>query len=199
MNSQEFKFEEESHTYTLGGKPIVSATGLMKENGLYGQLDFVTDEHLWRGKMIHEMMEMHHQGILDVAKLEDEIRGYHRAWLKFVGETGFRPLGFEKKMFHPVLKFGATPDVWGLVATELWILDYKHGIVQNSTAIQLALYQLALINSGEIEPTGRPIKRVGIQLKADGNYTLKPFLDDNDLNIATMMISVHNWRINNVK
>jgi len=198
MNSLEFKFDEESHTYTLGDKKLISATGLMKDNGLYPFLKYCTDEHMWRGKKIHEMMEFYHKGTLYIEKLNEDIRGYYFAWKKFEGETGFKALGFEKRMYHPVLQYGATPDVWGLVGHELWILDYKHGIVQRSTGIQLALYQLALIACGEIGAISRPIKRVGIQLRANGTYNIKTFEDENDINIANMMISVHNWRINNV-
>lgn len=190
-------YNENDHTYKVGGLPIKSVTDLLKQNNLY-PIILGTDEHRWRGHAVHEMMNFFHKGTLDEKNLDPLLLPYLRGWRRFVGETGFRTLGYEIAFYHPVLHYGGRPDVWGTVGKEIWITDYKSGPVSRVTGLQLAGYQMLLIACGEIPEKGIPIRRIGIHLKNDGNYNLKPFDDDNDLNIWTMIISVHNWGLNNV-
>lgn len=192
------KFDEDSHTYEVAGIKRSSVTDLLKKNGLNKGLIYATDEHRWRGHAVHEMMKLHHKGTLDEINLDEDLRPYLRAWRRFVGETGFSTMGFEKPLYHPVLNYAGTPDVWGRVGKEIWLPDYKSGTVPRVTGLQLAGYEMLLIACGEIPEKGIPIRRIGIHLKNDGNYNLRPFEDHNDKNIWTMIVSVHNWGINNV-
>jgi len=190
------EFNPETHTYLLDGKERVSTTTLLKRNGLYKN-DFATDEHLWRGKAVHEAMHYHHKGTLDRSKLDAEIAGYIAGWLRFERETGFKALGWETPFWHPVYDYTGTPDVWGECKNEIWVPDYKTGAVPEVTRLQLASYVLLLLANKKIS-ADKPIRRMGIQLCSDGDYKIKPFDDPSDYHIWNMIISVHNWGKNNV-
>jgi len=196
MNNLAYKLEfiEESHIYLVDGRKRVSTTTLLKQNGLYGNiLQFATDEHLWRGKAIHEAMEYYNKGTLDWSKLDPAIRPYISAFELFQKEKGFIPRGWELHLWHPVLDYTGTPDVWGDVGPEIWVMDYKSGVVPRGTGVQLAAYKSLLIVN-DLIPKDKIIRRVGIQLKSDGDYKLTPFNDPVDENIWQMIISINNWR-----
>lgn len=198
MNSQAFRFDPDTHKYFINDREAVSVTTLLKNNGCYPHFKYVTDEHIWRGRQIHDMMELYHRGTLDLEALDELIVPYHRGWLKFEAETGFKMVGFEEELYHPLLMVGGKPDAWGLCGQEIWIIDYKHGIPPRVTGLQLAGYEVLLKANNRIDTTGRRVRRIGLQLKSDGDYNIIPFDDPNDINIWMMMVSIHNWRKNHV-
>lgn len=193
----DLSFEPEGHVYKVAGKQKISTTTLLKRNGLYDNITYATDEHLWRGKAIHEAMHYFHKGTLDFARLDPLINGYIRGYRKFEVETGFRALGWERPLWHPVLDYVGTPDLWGMVKDEYWVVDYKHGVVPRVTGLQLSSYKMLLQASGLI-PKDAVVRRVGLQLLAEGDYRPRYFKDENDDRIWLMIVSVHNWGQNNV-
>lgn len=192
-----FRYDAENHKYFLGQKEIVGVTDLLKNNGCYPHVRYATDEHRWRGEQVHEMMRLLHKGTLDTNSLDPLIIPYHQSWNKLRSDTGIVVLGFETPMGHPTFQYGGTPDLWGMVGKEFWILDYKTGKAPRVTGLQLSGYKGLLLVNGCID-TSRPIRRMGLELRPDGNYSLTPFDDDKDDSIFMMMVSTHNWRINNV-
>lgn len=200
MNSPAYKleFDESVHEYKVAGDKKISTTTLLKRNGLYSNIQFATDEHLWRGKAIHEAMHYYHKRTLDFAKLDPLIVPYIQGWVSFERDFGFKALGWEQPLWHPLFDYCGTPDVWGQIANgDFWVMDYKHGLVPRVTGLQLASYgELLKINN--YVPAGQKIHRVGIQMTAESDYRPRYFKDENDWGVWQMIVSVHNWGKNNV-
>ena len=193
------EFNEAEHTYHVSGQRRDSVTDLLKQFGMMPGIRYATDEHLWRGQQIHEAMRLYHNGTLAMASLDPAIGPYLRSWDRFVLETGWRTLGFEIPMVHPLLGFCGRPDVWGIVRDEFWVVDYKSGGLTPSVRLQLAGYGSLLLVNGHVPVNMRHcIRRVGIQLKPEEDYNLKPCDDPTDIAVWSMMVSVNNWRKENV-
>lgn len=188
------RFDEESHTYTVGGREKESVTDILKEFGFQPRIRYCTDEGMWRGQQIHKALEFYHKGTLNVNSLDPLIRPYLDAWRLFEAETGFQAWGWETALWDPTSDRCGRPDVYGQCSDEIWVLDYKSGGVDPVTGLQLAAYQSMLCNLGLIPIGKKPIKRFAIQLKPTGRYNIRPFNDEDDLVVWHFVNNSFNYR-----
>ena len=62
---------------------------------------------------------------LDESTLDERLRGYLNAWIRFRSETGFKPELVEQKFHHPKLNYAGTPDRTGWIEGQYGVLDLK--------------------------------------------------------------------------
>ena len=166
-------FDEATHTYRLGEVIVPSVTQVLSTIGLYKGKAFMTPEHAERGTRVHFLTELHDLGFSDdvqhMLNLYPHIAGYHKAYVKFLKESGFKPSLIEKRIYSLTHMYAGTLDRVGNFNGDPHILDIKSGVLQESDAIQTAGYSIAL---SEMEGIKNIYNRCALYLKQDGRYKL---------------------------
>jgi hypothetical protein len=115
---------------------------------------------------------------LDWSTVDDRIKGYLTAALKFLEKAGAKPaeLQLEKKLVHPGLFYAGRADVIGVMFGEEAVVDWKSGALGHA-GIQLAAYEWAeRYGSGNPKPKAR----IAVQLREDGTYTMTRYTKADD-------------------
>lgn len=189
---------DENHIYYVDGIKKTGATELLKNSGLIPGIEFVSEEALWRGSVVHEMCRLINKKTIDYSTIDPTIQPYGAAYESFLIDTGFQPRYWEQKLWHSTLDFCGQIDVLGQVKDEWWIIDYKSSL--NTRAIarwvgyQLALYQILVLRNYDTFPNISRLRRFGLKLMATGKYNLVPFSDPNDFSVALASINIKNGR-----
>lgn len=168
-----FLFDEASHVYTLNGLPLPSVTTILKRCGLIDET-YYTQSATLRGKIVHSICHLYDENRLDMSSVDERLRGYLEAWIKFRSESGFIPSQSECPMYSKALWFAGTPDKIGLDPKDKakkWLVDIKTGEIQKWIKYQTVGYEI-LCN----EKT--PYTRLGVKLNDDGTYNRPVFMTD---------------------
>jgi hypothetical protein len=181
-----FIYTDENHLYTLDGRPLSSTTGILKAEGFIDTTWYNEDART-RGSYVHLTCHLYDKGTLDIDTLDDALRPYLDAYIRFKAETGFEVVESEVPHYHPQYLYAGTPDKAGTMEGTDTLIDLKTGVIQSWTALQLASYELFY---------DRPMKRFGVQLTDEGKYKMVPFTDRTDRNIFLSALAIHNWKIN---
>ncbi len=192
-------FNEENHEYRLNGLVIPSVTQIIEWvfRSFDGVKESFLEEASWRGTCVHKAVYLHELSILDWNTLDTQFVPYLEAWILFKKQTGFitDPEFMEKPCFHPVYKYGMTPDIPGSLFGVKTLLDIKTGNILPIAALQLAAYQEGI---NATKPKEKIKARYAIQLKKDGKYKLSDeFKTKTDFNTFLCAMSVYNWKGNN--
>ena len=188
----EFSFEQETHTYRLDGQVIPSVTQVLEPlMELEGIRREVLEEAAAFGTHVHEACALMLQKRLDWATLDTRLVPYVSAAKKFVEEAKVVVLRVEHRMCDPVLRVAGTLDLLGVIDRSTGIFDWKSSAVMSkTTGLQLAGYDhLHRRSLG-----GRPLKRFGVQLRADGDYRLFEYKDPRDQNWFFSALNLWHWK-----
>lgn len=184
--TQEFQFEESTHTYREGGLVIPSCTRVLDHSGL-ADFGFVNREILerrsWLGTHVHTCTEYVDTGGLDWSSVDEEAKGYVDSWINFCSVHNFRPSVREYQCIANIngMRYGMRLDAAGLFHKRFTIADMKIGTEQLSHPAQLAGYSAGLPIQREeselmhdAEPNVHPLARfsirgrIGVYLKKNG-------------------------------
>lgn len=182
-----FRFDAEPHLYWLEGQIRWSCTGMLKAVG-YVDDRFFSEASAIRGRHIHKATQIIDGGLI-LGGLEQDYVGYVEGWEAFVREHRFTPRIIELPMYHPIYKFGVTPDREGLLDGSIpAVVEIKTGLVPWWTKFQTALQDLT-IGCWDI---GSPVyrRRFSVQLHADGHYVMQEYDDPSDYDIARCIAAV---------
>lgn len=165
-------FDEQTHTYTLGGKTVPSVTeivGILTAKSMSALPPMMLDNAARRGTRVHEVCELIDYGIpLEDIGIEPDIVGYVTAYLKF--KRDYRPQWqlIEQPVFNAVLGYAGRLDRFGTIDGKETIVDIKTTASSNklnkiSWSVQTEGYKYAIrkLDAG----------RMIVQLKPNGNYT----------------------------
>jgi hypothetical protein len=188
----ELRFEPEQHRYFFGQIPMPSVTQVLDRENDYGGVPPETLEAARQfGTHVHEanFLMLRHQ--LEWRTLDPSLVSFVSAARKFILEQRITVLAAELRLCDPDLRFAGTLDVLGVWKHNEWIFDWKSASTMPRTApLQLAAYDhLYKKNYG-----GRPRKRAGVQLKADGTYAIHPYADPRDMNLFLSALNLWHWR-----
>lgn len=166
--------------------------GITRCLALAGVTDFsfCDEESRWRGSETHKMIELCDLGTLNEATVPADLLGYLRAHKKFMRETGFIPQKIEFEVRDKTLKLRGRVDRLGLLRGKRTIADFKTGQVADAVGLQLCL-------GGYLADPAVWFNRIAVQLKADGNYSLKPFhlMEwQSDLSTALACVRIARWK-----
>ncbi len=191
-------FHEDSHAYELDGQMLPSVSQILRD------MDFIdaqwfTEYACQRGTLVHRIIQYHLNGELDKDSVDPELYGYLEAWKKFEAETKYEAHIIELPMASEQHRFAGTPDSVGNIGKDRALVDIKTGAITPATQVQMAAYILLLEDTLEapIIPHGAKIKRIAVQLKADGTYCLKEFKDRQDRQIFLAALACWQWQKNN--
>lgn len=184
-------FDEETHTYTAGGVIVPSVTQIISAAGLYGNTSFYTEESRLRGSYVHQIIEYHLSGELDESTIDESLRPYFDAWLRFVEESKYESEECEKRLAHNYLRYAGTIDHVGHLNGLFSIIDVKTGqSIHPATAIQTAGYS-GLLNTYAA--------RFALLLKDDGTYKLQSYKSSEDKDVFLAALNLYYWKQNNLK
>jgi len=184
-------YDDESHTYTIDGRPVPSITQALVEAGIV-ETKFYNEEGRDRGSFIHKASQYLDQKDLDLDSIPEDHKGFLDGYQEFKDCTGFEPYlhGIEKPLFHPVHYFGGTPDRWGKLNGSDVVLELKTGSISPWTAIQTAAQEI-LINF--IEPA-LDLRRHALRLSKDGKWKLFTYNDPRDHAVFLAALQVSHWK-----
>lgn len=184
-----FTFDPTTHTYRLDGRTLPSVTQVIRGVGL---IDFqgIDQEILDRasafGAAVHQACHYADQGDLNWDTLDELIKVYVQSWLNFRGDMHLQSFGaIEEPIYNEGYFFAGTPD--RINSHKNIIIDIKTGQVQPWIGLQLAAYSIL---AGM--PTAR---RIAVQLKPDGKFTVHEFTDRKDREVFLAALAVYNWKM----
>jgi hypothetical protein len=189
-------FNKDTHTYFRGRRPVGSVTQVLKATGLIGNdIDFVSEDHMWKGSCIHKGIELINKMKLDWETVDDtEVYPYLKAYEQFISATGFQALLVEFPVFDPVLGIAGTLDVEGTFPSGIHaVIDVKSGTVKPWARIQLSGYDYLLQSEF---PTAKPRERYALELKGGKPKVVRFGEAEQDRGIFLAACSVFNWRLN---
>jgi hypothetical protein len=126
-----------------------------------------------------------------------DLAGYVTAGIRAHEESGFIVANVEQRVYDPVYGYAGTFDLDGVIGNDLWLWDYKTGIILPGHGLQLAAY----LNR---RPSPRRYRYAAVQLKADGNYrihesgrsgVLRHTSYQRDLGIFLSALACSKWRL----
>jgi hypothetical protein len=184
-------FNEELHTYHVGGVRYPSVTEIIKPlSNFKGVSESVLEYAAGRGRAVHKACEIYNRGEEFAAPLDPVIVPYFNAWKRFVNEKDVVIMSAEQHLAHPTMRYAGTFDATAAVALDDWLLDIKAvAQLQPCTGVQLAGYANLI---------GRPaIRRAAVQLKPDGTYLFHEYKSKSDWPTFVSCLTIHNFRSNN--
>lgn len=186
------EFDAATHTYMLNGRRCPSVTEVLQPLQL---LDGIPPDILEaariRGQHVHTAVHMMIHKTLEWRTLDPQLVGYVQAAKKFLDEADVKVLVSEYRMADEGLKVAGTLDIIGILKRATCLFDWKSTATMPRTAgPQTAAYDhLYRKNLG-----GRPMRRYGVQLFADGSYKLHAYDDPRDFTWFTSALNIWHWR-----
>ncbi len=165
---------DENHRYWLGNKHVVSVTQVMQSAGII-DTKFYTVEARERGTVVHKCIHYLNQNDLDIASIDESVRGYISAYRAFLEISRLTIRMAETVVYSPKHEYCGTLDIAGVMRGRSVIIDVKTGHAPAWVGIQLAAYKNALLECG-----GPRCSRYSLELRNDGNFKLREHKDIDD-------------------
>lgn len=135
-------FEAETHTYTLGGRPVPSVTQVLDEQ--LADWSMVPPDVLEAARVfgthVHEAVKLEVRKRLDWQSLDPAIAPYIEGLRNFMRKGDFVPLASEIQMGHGLFRYAGTLDLYGPVCGVSSLIDVKSGAVPRTVGPQTAGY-----------------------------------------------------------
>lgn len=160
--------DETTHTYYVGDQIVPGVTNTLKEAKIvdYSMIpQDVLRAASWRGTVVHRALHWWALGTLDMASIDPAIAGYVTAGIRFHEESRFEIANVEQIVYDEVHGYAGMFDLDGLIGDELWLVDYKTGIIMPGHGLQLAAYL-------NCRRSPRRYRYAALKLNADGTYQL---------------------------
>jgi hypothetical protein len=159
----EIILNRQSHDYTVDGIVKPSVTQVLKDQGILVISDFSTGPET--GKMVHEATEAVDLGLYNAADWPEIVWPYIDAYLAFKEAVSFEPRGVEQLLYNEAYGYCGTLDRTGLLKGKPALVDFKTGVPNVATTVQIAAYWMAHSQRDKLTC-------YSLYLKADGKYKL---------------------------
>jgi len=192
----ELTFDEEAHKYVYRGKVLPSVTQLL--SGLHsfaGVSHEVLEAARERGTHVHSATHYFDEGDLDISSLDEQTRGYLKAWSRFTLDTDPEWTAIEVPIAHPVLLYAGTPDRRGDITLRGervadCQVDIKTAVDSHPVwGVQTIAYDKAAGKEGR--------RRFTCQLRADGTYRLLEWASPQDWPVFMSLLTLRTWKERN--
>lgn len=180
----ELTFEPEKHEYKLDGVSVPSVTQILVKSGIVDTI-WYTENGCARGDAVHKAIHYHDQDDLEWDSLDEIVKPYVEAWIKFRTDVHFEIIKSEESVYDPIYRYAGTYDKIGFLGPKNIILDIKTGAPHQANALQLAAYAATFTN---------PLERYALHLKPDGTYKLIHYTDRSDIKTFLAALAVVNWK-----
>lgn len=193
-------FEQETHTYKVGGVVVPSVTQLLSCASSFG---FLSPEDLMaaqdRGTYIHAMCEAD-----DLEDLDEEVERTREhwprllAWRQFCQDFGANWELIEGMSHSKRFGYAGTLDRAGRLekhsGEQCWIIDIKSSMSKSRVwGLQLAAYRQML---SEHNMQWALARRACVRLLADGTYRFDEFKSPKDWPAFQSIITLTDWKNN---
>jgi hypothetical protein len=204
IEAENVEFFSDDHSYRMpDGRKVMSVTQILSLAGLVnyeGIPAAILEYAAWRGTMVHQVTNLHDQGIDVEANYDipEEILPYYRAWVDFKLEFDFIPdlAEIERPRVVTVrgIEYAMTPDAPGTMRGIPTVVEKKATAAVHATwGIQLAGYEMGLKR-----PAGyRTYQRIAVQLKKDARCKVIPFEAATDHDLFQHAHAIAAWKLNN--
>ena len=193
LNFSDMVFDEVAHAYFLDGKQLPSVTQLLKLVVSFDNIPEDVLEHKRQiGVAVHKACELLDEDDLDEDSLSPSLIKYVDAYKLFKRQNKVEILLNEQKMCHKTLGYAGTVDRVGIINNDSkrTIIDLKTSAsLSDWVGLQLAGYSMALSSH-----TGEQYKRCALQLRPDGTYRYREYIDPMDLPVFHSLLNVCKWR-----
>jgi len=147
FKASRFVFYKQEHKYMLDDKELPSVTTVLAEAGMYGN-NFYTRDAALRGTAVHTACELYLHGRLDDKTMDEELVPYVEAFKKFLSMSGFTLMFSEMPLYHSVLRYAGTVDMYGEYRGKFVIVDIKSGNPHPTHDVQIGGgYKPLLVNN----------------------------------------------------
>ena len=166
---------DSKHRYYLGRtrKPgfteICTAVGIIEPNRFY------TDQGREEGISLSKWLLFLCQGAVPTRPPHPAIAARVEAIKSFIRDSQFRLVGGEVPQYDPKVDACCTPDIWGFIGTNKYVIDAKRGSPLPFHAVQTAAQAMAL----EFAPD----HRAALYLGKNGKPKLVHHEDPNDFKV----------------
>lgn len=190
-NGTECAFDSKDHSYSIGGRPALGVTSVLKEVGLIDE-QWWTSEARTRGTIVHRACELLNKGTLNWRSLDPRFVPYVAAYKRFKEESGFKVIYNEQPIFSPTFFVATILDNWGDFPDEKNVLlEIKTGEEQPWWKIQLGGQDFIL---------GKKSNRRSLRLYPTGKYKLSnPYRDQGEISLFVSCATLAHWKRNNMK
>jgi hypothetical protein len=201
MDSLEIEFDEDAHAYSLDGVRVPALTHILSEMGAAPNFRFLPAEDLRfyqeRGKAVHRAVELTLRGSLDKRTLDHNVRPYMKSIERFLADYPIEVLQLdgepfvERRLIHPVFRFGCTPDIVGRLHGQSGVIEVK-STSQHSAATQLqTAAQLLAVRHYLPKIEGL---RMGLRLiPKEPYYDMKIYDERSDEAVWLSLLNSYNW------
>lgn len=194
-NPEGFRYDDSSHRYYIGDRPIVGITEALSICGItqdYSRLNrSVLANAANRGTAVHLLTQLLDENDLGEYDLNQE--GYLKAYEAFKKEWEFVPEVIERVMAHPFYFFAGRPDRGGLIRGKKAVVEIKTTKeIDDAVELQVAGQQILLEHYGY----GPILLRLAVALRDDGTYVVRTFKDIQAKTLFLSAVAIASWRIN---
>lgn len=188
----ELTFDEKGHIYHLNGVQIPSVTTLMRplSNSFYeGISSDVLDKAAARGTAIHNAVENFTK--FDIMDIDPAYTGYFNAFLKWWELRKPEPVETEYKVYHKILMYAGTLDLFCIINGRSTLVDYKSSAQVNTKlcGVQLEGYDRALESHGV-----KVDDRLILHLSRDGRFKEVPFQRSQKCwGVLSSLVTINNY------
>lgn len=161
----EIQFREEDHTYWFWDVRVPSVSEILKYCHFKDDNDFIKQEYLDRGTIIHAITEYIDSGGIGYDIVPPKYSAFVSAYQMFLDENNVEVLESETLLFNYDYLFAGTEDRYINIDGKLTTLDIKLGYYQTWHKIQLAFYAMT-----------RGAKNISnLYLTKEGEYKIKNY------------------------
>jgi hypothetical protein len=186
-------FDAGQHAYFWEGVRVPNVTSILQVLYRFDMVDpAVLDAALARGQAVHHMCELYDLDDLDEGALTDDLRGYLRAYQRFLDHCTPNWTAIEQPVFHKALRYAGTPDRLGELFWQGKLIRKADVDIKTATTdhvvwgLQLAAYNGAI---GEHDR-----RRFSLQLAKDGSYRMREWTDPSDWPVFVSLLTVKTWK-----
>jgi len=189
MGARDLTFDEESHTYRLGGARVPSVTQILAPlSSFEGIPPHVLEAKRDLGQRVHFACQLDDEHDLDESSVEDDVRPYLEGWRRFLRESGAVVAHNEQQVAEPTLRYAGTLDNVLEIDSIAWLVDKKTCIsLPMAVGPQTAAYLRALA-----DPLVK--RRAALRLRPDGTYRFDPLTGADDWSAFMACLCLHRFK-----
>jgi hypothetical protein len=144
----EHEFFPDTHTYKVRGNYVFSVSDILSLNGMRLMQGVPPEVLEWasqRGRMVHELVQAYEED-RELPEVTDEAYERFQFYLRWKGETGFTVCGpCERSIVYEHegtgILVGGTPDLIGLIGSQLYVIDLKTSFRQSGKAKDMKILE----------------------------------------------------------
>jgi hypothetical protein len=190
-------FVEENHTYYWNGERVPNVTRVIASLTDYSRIDAeVLARAQAEGIAIHRMVDLDCKN--NLGAVADWMKGRFEAWNKFKADTGFECVASEKQMYHHLLGYAGTADLFCFLPKlrklrGLANIDVKRSLYAGP-AIGLQTAGYAALWDRQPDEALKVKHRGSLVLNDNGTYRLNFYEDVEDWTAFLACLQQLRWR-----